>query len=91
MTIWLRAEANDHWNRVLQQGDRRPMKGHPQAMADLRRLLTIRKRLYGTAHHIVDTSSLTPEQVTRKIEGLIGSALTHSAAQSGRKDFGGKT
>jgi len=71
-TIWLRASANDHWNRVLQQGDRRPMKGHPQAMAELRRLLTTRKRLYGTARHTVDTSELTPEQVTSQIEALIG-------------------
>jgi XRE family aerobic/anaerobic benzoate catabolism transcriptional regulator len=72
ITIWLRASANDHWNRVLQQGDRRPMRGHPQAMAELRRLLTTRKRLYGTARHQVDTSSLTPEQVVDEIEGLTG-------------------
>ena len=72
ITIWLRADANDHWNRVLQQGDRRPMKGHPQAMAELRRLLTTRKRLYGTARFTVDTSSLTPEQVVSGIEALTG-------------------
>lgn len=72
LTVWLRADANDHWNRVLQQGDRRPMKGHPQAMAELRRLLTTRKRLYGTARHTVDTSTLNPDQVVAEIEGLIG-------------------
>ena len=70
ITIWLRADANDHWNRVLQQGDRRPMKGHPQAMAELRRLLTTRKSLYGTARHTIDTSSLSTEQVTSEIEVL---------------------
>ncbi len=74
ITVWLRADANDHWNRVLQQGDRRPMKGHPQAMAELRRLLTKRKRLYGTARHTVDTSSLTPEEVVGEIEVLTGRA-----------------
>ncbi len=71
-TIWLRARANDHWNRVLQQGDRRPMKGHPQAMAELRRLLTTRKRLYGTARHVVDTSFLTPDEVVGEVEALTG-------------------
>ena len=71
-TIWLRASANDHWNRVLQQGDRRPMKGHPQAMAELRRLLTTRKRLYGTARHTVVTSSLSPDQVVDEIADVIG-------------------
>ncbi len=71
-TIWLRASANDHWNRVLQQGDRRPMKGHPQALAELRRLLTTRKRLYREARYIVDTTSLSPEQAVTRIEALIG-------------------
>ena len=71
-TIWLRASANDHWNRVLQQGDRRPMKGHPQAMAELRRLLTTRKRLYGTARHTVVTSLLSPDQVVDEIADVIG-------------------
>ncbi len=68
LTIWLRAGASDHWNRVLQQGDRRPMTGHPQAMAELRRLLSTRKRLYGTARHTLDTSSLTPDEVVARIE-----------------------
>ena len=71
ITIWLRADVNDHWNRVLQQGDRRPMKGHPQAMAELRRLLATRKRLYGTARHTLDTSSLTPDRVVSEIEALV--------------------
>ena len=75
VTVWLRADANDHWNRVLQQGDRRPMKGHPQAMAELRRLLTTRKRLYGTARHTVDTSSLTPDEVVGEIEAFFRQSL----------------
>ena len=25
MTVWLRARPEDHWNRVVRQGDRRPM------------------------------------------------------------------
>ncbi len=78
ITIWLRASAHDHWNRVLQQGDRRPMKGHPQAMAELRRLLTTRKRLYGTARHTVLTSSQTPDQVVDEILGLTGSVQATS-------------
>lgn len=98
ITIWLRADANDHWNRVLQQGDKRPMKGHPQAMAELRRLLTTRKRLYGTARFTVDTSSLTPEQVVGEIEALTGRPAGAGHAppptrqhNNGQKDFGGKT
>jgi len=92
-TIWLRADANDHWNRVLQQGDRRPMKGHPQAMAELRRLLRTRKRLYGTARHAVDTSSLTPDQVVDEIEAQTGrpEGALNRGTKTDRKISGGKT
>ena len=55
-TVWLRATPEDHWNRVVRQGDRRPMADHPQAMADLRALLAAREPLYARAHHTVDTS-----------------------------------
>jgi XRE family aerobic/anaerobic benzoate catabolism transcriptional regulator len=56
LTIWLRAKPEDHWNRVVQQGDRRPMADNPQAMAELRRLLAAREPLYAQAHRTVDTS-----------------------------------
>jgi len=56
VTVWLRAEPEDHWNRVVRQGDRRPMADHPQAMADLRALLAARDPLYASADHTVDTS-----------------------------------
>jgi XRE family aerobic/anaerobic benzoate catabolism transcriptional regulator len=49
LTIWLRADPEDHWNRVVQQGDRRPMADHPEAMAELRRLLAARRPLYAEA------------------------------------------
>jgi XRE family aerobic/anaerobic benzoate catabolism transcriptional regulator len=56
ITIWLRATPEDHWNRVVRQGDRRPMADHPQAMADLRSLLSRREPLYALADHTIDTS-----------------------------------
>ena len=56
VTVWLRAAPEDHWNRVVSQGDRRPMADHPQAMADLRALLSARDPLYASAQHTVDTS-----------------------------------
>lgn len=71
-TIWLRASPEDHWNRVVRQGDRRPMADHPQAMADLRSLLATREPLYALADHTVDTSSSTVEKVVDLIEQRIG-------------------
>ena len=63
VTVWLRATPEDHWNRVVRQGDRRPMADHPQAMADLRSLLTTREPLYALADHTVDTSSANVERI----------------------------
>jgi XRE family aerobic/anaerobic benzoate catabolism transcriptional regulator len=74
VTVWLRATPEDHWNRVLRQGDRRPMANHPQAMADLRGLLAGREPLYATADHVVDTSGTSPDKVVQ----AISRALTQS-------------
>ena len=72
LTIWLRADPEDHWNRVVQQGDRRPMADHPEAMAELRRLLSARRPLYAEAAHTVDTSGAEADDIVREIEGLVG-------------------
>ena len=71
LTVWLRAEPEDHWNRVVRQGDRRPMADHPQAMAELRRLLAAREPLYAQAHHSVQTSRLDIEGVVDAAETLV--------------------
>jgi XRE family aerobic/anaerobic benzoate catabolism transcriptional regulator len=67
VTIWLRASAEDHWNRVIRQGDRRPMADHPQAMADLRALLAARQPLYATADHTIETSGRSVDEVVDDI------------------------
>jgi XRE family aerobic/anaerobic benzoate catabolism transcriptional regulator len=66
-TVWLRARPEDHWNRVVRQGDRRPMADHPQAMADLRALLAAREPLYAQAAVTVDTSTVPPDRVASAI------------------------
>jgi XRE family aerobic/anaerobic benzoate catabolism transcriptional regulator len=74
LTVWLRAQPEDHWNRVVQQGDRRPMADHPQAMGELRRLLRAREPLYSEAAFTVDTSKLTPEAAVQAVEALLPGA-----------------
>ncbi|HEY2945436.1 MAG TPA: shikimate kinase [Vicinamibacteria bacterium] len=71
LTVWLRADPEDHWNRVVQQGDRRPMAEHPEAMAELRRLLAARQRLYAEADGTVDTSRLGIQGTVRAVERLL--------------------
>jgi len=66
-TIWLRARPEDHWNRVVAQGDQRPMAENPHAFAELRALLTAREKLYARADHTVDTSGLRLPQVVTAI------------------------
>jgi XRE family transcriptional regulator, aerobic/anaerobic benzoate catabolism transcriptional regulator len=73
-TVWLRARPEDHWNRVVRQGDRRPMADHPQAMADLRSLLASREPLYAMADHVIDTAELSADAVVRRIESLVTAA-----------------
>ena len=68
LTVWLRADPEDHWNRVVQQGDRRPMADHPQAMAELRRLLAAREPLYAQATLALETSGRDVEKVVRLVE-----------------------
>jgi XRE family aerobic/anaerobic benzoate catabolism transcriptional regulator len=70
LTIWLRATPEDHWNRVLRQGDRRPMTDHPQAMSDLRSLLLAREPLYAAAAHTIDTSGRPVDRIVEEIAGL---------------------
>lgn len=67
-TVWLRATPEDHWNRVVRQGDRRPMANHPQAMADLRALLAMREPLYALADHTVDTTTAPLHEVVNEVE-----------------------
>jgi XRE family aerobic/anaerobic benzoate catabolism transcriptional regulator len=55
-TVWLRATPEDHMQRVIAQGDMRPMAENRESMADLRRILSVREPLYGEADVAVDTS-----------------------------------
>jgi XRE family aerobic/anaerobic benzoate catabolism transcriptional regulator len=71
VTVWLRAEPEDHWNRVVSQGDRRPMADHPQAMADLRALLSAREPLYASAQHTVDTSGRAVDAIVNGLAATV--------------------
>jgi len=73
-TIWLRATPEDHWNRVVRQGDRRPMADHPQAMADLRALLAAREPLYSAADRTVETSGRSVRSVVEEVANTVAAA-----------------
>jgi XRE family aerobic/anaerobic benzoate catabolism transcriptional regulator len=70
-TVWLRAKPEDHWNRVLRQGDGRPMRNRANAMAELKALLRTRRPLYALADHVVDTSSASSEEAAARIVAAV--------------------
>jgi len=54
-TLWLKASPEEHMQRVIAQGDLRPMAGNQEAMDDLKRILAGRAAFYGRADRQVDT------------------------------------
>lgn len=71
-TVWLKAKAEEHWSRVVAQGDGRPMKGRANAMNELRALLKARAPLYAKADLTIDTSEVG-----------VGGAVTKLCAELG--------
>ncbi|MCL4148021.1 UNVERIFIED_CONTAM: hypothetical protein GTU68_052026 [Idotea baltica] len=77
LTIWLSATAEDHWQRVLDQGDFRPSSDRPNAFMELQRLLARREPAYALAQHSVDTSALGQAAA---LEALVQIVAQHSAS-----------
>jgi len=79
--VWLKATPEDHWRRVLGQGDTRPMANRTSAMAELRSILSVRGPLYAEAALTVDTSSIRVTEAVR----MISAALQQKEKKIGRK------
>ncbi len=80
-TVWLKAKPEDHWKRVLGQGDTRPMANRTSAMAELRSILSLRSPLYSEAAQTVDTSAIRVSSAVK----TIASALRQKEEKIGRK------
>lgn len=66
-TVWLKASPREHWDRVVAQGDVRPMRGRPRAMNELRQLLAARTPLYEQADLTLDTSGHAVDDIVERI------------------------
>ena len=71
-TIWLRAKPEEHFQRVLEQGDRRPMTNRPRAMAELEAILASREPLYAQCEFAVETSGKSLDALAREVQELLG-------------------
>ncbi|WP_109465595.1 helix-turn-helix transcriptional regulator [Albibacillus kandeliae] len=70
-TIWLRTSPDEHMSRVRAQGDERPMAGNPEAMEQLKSILTSRESLYARAEAQLDTSGKPVETSGAQLADLI--------------------
>lgn len=70
-TIWLKTSPGEHMMRVRAQGDERPMAGNPEAMEQLKSILTSRESLYQQAEAQLDTSGLTVDQSVSRLLTLV--------------------
>ena len=71
-TVWLRAQPHEHFQRVLEQGDRRPMQDDPSAMDQLREILRRREPQYEQCEVTLDTSGREPAALADTIVAALG-------------------
>jgi XRE family transcriptional regulator, aerobic/anaerobic benzoate catabolism transcriptional regulator len=68
LTVWVKAAPEAHMQRVIDQGDLRPMQDNRRSMDDLRAILASRETLYARADVQVDT---TRRRVEETLEALV--------------------
>lgn len=73
-TVWVKAAPEQHMERVVAQGDMRPMAGNAEAMADLRRILAGRDALYAKADAIVDTTGKNTDESLADLRAVVDQA-----------------
>jgi XRE family transcriptional regulator, aerobic/anaerobic benzoate catabolism transcriptional regulator len=72
LTIWVRAEPDEHMQRVIAQGDRRPMADNVRAMDDLVSILKSREPLYAKADIVLDTADKAPRKSLEELSAVLG-------------------
>lgn len=74
-TVWLKAAPEDHLQRVVNQGDMRPMRQTPKALEHLKTLLAVREQEYARADLVLETSGRTPEACADELERIAPALL----------------
>jgi XRE family aerobic/anaerobic benzoate catabolism transcriptional regulator len=71
-SVWLKASPEEHLQRVVRQGDMRPMQSTPKALEHLSALLAQREPEYARADHALDTTGRTPADCVGELERIAG-------------------
>jgi XRE family aerobic/anaerobic benzoate catabolism transcriptional regulator len=74
-TVWLQADPEDHMNRVLAQGDLRPMAQSKEAMEDLKSILAGRAAFYNKAQLKLDTSAQPLDDTFKVLRAMVRDVL----------------
>ena len=74
-TVWLQAKPEDHMNRVIEQGDLRPMASGKEAMEDLKGILAGRAAFYSKADLSLDTSAQPLVATFRSLRAMVRESL----------------
>ena len=78
-TVWLKAAPAEHMERVVAQGDMRPMSGNRESMADLQRILAGREPLYRRADAEVETGG---KSIAAAVDELLAAVSSPSDANA---------
>jgi XRE family aerobic/anaerobic benzoate catabolism transcriptional regulator len=70
-TVWLKASPSEHMQRVIAQGDMRPMAESHEAMEDLKRILIGREPQYRKADVTVDTSGISVDASFARLRDVV--------------------
>jgi XRE family aerobic/anaerobic benzoate catabolism transcriptional regulator len=70
-TVWVRALPEEHMQRVIDQGDLRPMAKSRQAMRELKDILKAREPFYRQAHAQLQTSGKSVDQSFSELVSLL--------------------
>ena len=72
-TVWLKASPQEHWDRVIQQGDLRVRAGvrDSEALRDLRRILAQRESLYQLADAQLETGGKGIEAALTELKEIV--------------------
>jgi XRE family aerobic/anaerobic benzoate catabolism transcriptional regulator len=73
--VWLEATPEEHWNRVVAQGDRRPMADNPAAREELRALLEAREPAYSAARITARTTGRQAEAIADEIAARLAEPI----------------
>ena len=68
LTVWIKAAPEAHMQRVIDQGDLRPMRDNRRSMEDLRAILSSREALYAQADVQIETTG-------RSVDDTLGSLI----------------